>query len=105
MQPLLLAGEQDEPDRPLRLHAAPGDQPGRLQHDAAAGAVVRRALGQVPRVQVGADDDELVRLLARDLADRVVDRDRAGDELVGDLDLDLASWPAPAGVASRYSRA
>ena len=82
---------------------------GRLQHDAAAGAVVGRALAEVPRVEVGADDDELVRLLAAaDLADRVVDGDRAGDELVGDLDLDPRSagvrrgWPA--GRAGRSAR-
>ena len=99
VQPLLLAGEQDEADRPLAACVPQrGQDAGRLQHDAAAGAVVGRALAEVPRVEVGADDDELVRLLAAaDLADGVVDRDRAGDELVADLHLDRGAAPAPAG--------
>src|SRR5439155_10464782 len=88
-QPLLLAGEQAEPDRPLRRVALLGqgrDGAGGLQDDATAGAVVGGAGAEVPRVEVGADDYDLVRLLApADLADRVVDRDRAGDELVVDL--------------------
>ena len=72
----------------------------RLEHDAAAGAVVGGALGEVPRVEVGTDDDDLVRLLgAADLADGVVDRDRAGHEGVLDLGLDVRL-----GVLSRLAR-
>src|SRR5207244_2902631 len=77
VQALLLAGEEDEADRPLRPDRAPGDDAGRLEDDRAAGAVVRRAVAEVPRVEVGTDDDVLVGLLAApDLADRVEHLDR-----------------------------
>src|SRR5262249_61875176 len=80
---------------------------GALGSEARAAAVVGGALAEVPGVQVGAEDDELVRLLgAADLANRVVDGDGAGDELVVDLQLDAgagrlrpAGQPPELGVA------
>src|SRR5262249_61233644 len=63
------------------------DDAGRLEDDAGTGAVIGRALAQVPRVKVGAADDVFVRLFApAHFADRVVAGDRAGDEFVGDVD-------------------
>src|SRR5207249_1683947 len=72
--------------------------------DAAAGAVVGRALAEVPRIEMGADDDDLFGLVAAtDFADDVVHDDRAGNELVGDVDLDArAGRLGPAGEPPQH---
>ena len=85
---LFFAGEQDEANGALRRGAFRQDA-GRFQDHAGAGAVVQGALAQVPGIQVGAEDHELVRLLgAADFAHGVEDLDRPGNELVADLQLD-----------------
>src|SRR5205823_2007455 len=83
------AGEQAEADRAAWRRATTRKQAGAFEHDAGAGAVVGRPLAEVPGVEVSADDDKLVGFLgALDLADDVVHDDRAGDEFVGDIQLD-----------------
>ena len=97
VKPLLFAAEQYEADGPLRLEAGFGQRPqgaGTFQHGTGAGAVVGGPGAKVPRVDVCADDHEFVGLFATtDFAHGVVDGDRAGHELVGDLDFHLR-WGA-----------
>ena len=70
---VLLVGEEHDAHRAARPQVELLHQPHRLpRHDAAA-AVVGRARADVPRVEVAADDDDLVRqLAAAHLADDVV---------------------------------
>ena len=69
-----------------RLHTALHQDVRGFEHHAGPRAVVRGALTEVPRVDVGAEHDKLIGLLAPlDLADRVVTNVRAGDDLVRDL--------------------
>src|SRR5260370_10371586 len=92
MEALFLAGKQHETDRALGRRAAASQDARSLQNDHRSRAVVGRALGQVPRVQVRAQDYILIGLVrAADLANRVVNSKRAGDERVAALHLDASS--------------
>ena len=72
---VLLAGEQHHPDGSARDEARGAQQPHRLHHRDAAGAVVGCARPDVPRVDVGAEQDDLLRqLAAAQLADDVCAR-------------------------------
>src|SRR5437016_5087133 len=61
--PLFFTGEEDESDRALWLEATSGDCFGRSQNARNSESIVRTALRQVPRVKVGANDNNLFRVL------------------------------------------
>ena len=72
-QALLLAVEEDEADRAARGETEPPDLAGEIDHEGDVAAVVEGAGPQAPGVQMGADDDKLLRLRgALDLGDDVV---------------------------------
>ena len=107
MSPLLLAREQDEADGPPRSHADGLQGAGGFQDGHAPGPVVGRAGAEVPAIQVGAEDHDLVGPLDADqLGHRVIDLDRPGTERVGqvDLDLDRPVLPQPPDQAVRLAR-
>ena len=60
---LLFTGEQDKCDGALRLPSQGLQRACRLQHRHRTGAIVERALAQVPGVKMSADNDALVRQL------------------------------------------
>ena len=69
---VLLVGPQHDAHRPPRTQVQLLHDPQRLPRHHAAAAIVGRAGADVPRVEVAADDDDFVRLLASaDLADDV----------------------------------
>ena len=72
LQAVLLVGEEDDADGAPRLLRHEADLPRGLDDDAAARRVVDRAGAEVPRVEVRAEQDDLLRpLAAGDLADDV----------------------------------
>ena len=80
MQPLLLAGKEDEADRAFGLHTHGLQGPCGLEHGHDPCSVVGGACAQVPAIDVAADQDDLVGFVGtRELGDRVVDLDLAGD--------------------------
>ena len=80
---LLLTREEDESDRPPGPYADGLQRPGGLDDGHGAGPVVGGAGAEVPRIEVGTEDDQLVGLLpAHDLGDRIVDLDFAVTEPV-----------------------
>ena len=71
-QAVLFVGQQHDAHRPARPDAELLHQPQRLPRDDAADAVVGGAGADVPRVEMAAEQHDLVRLLApADLADDV----------------------------------
>src|SRR5207244_12941712 len=89
IQALFFARNETKTNGALRLHAAPGKDARGLQNYARARTIIGRALGQVPGIEMGADDDEFFGLVtAAKLSDRVVDGDGPRDQLVVDLQLD-----------------
>ena len=78
-QAVLFVREQDDADRAGWLEAELRDRLQGLHHRDDTGTVVVRALADVPRIDVAADHDEFVGLLAAaQLADHVLGRDLPG---------------------------
>ena len=89
-QPLLLAAPQGNADGATRLRTDRREDAHGFHHDGAADGVVGRAGGSVPRVEMAAEHDHLVGLVAaRDLRDRVVAGAALGIAAVHDLELEL----------------
>ena len=63
-QSLFLRAKQDEADRALGLNAGSLENPRRLEHGDRAGAVVRSAGAQVPRIEMSSDQHHFIGLLA-----------------------------------------
>ncbi len=88
-QALLLAAPDHEPDGPPRLRAGLHEDAGGFKRRGDARAVIGRAGGAIPRVDVAADDHVFIgQLDARDIGDHVVERDRALLEVVADVELE-----------------
>jgi len=91
-QPLLLGVEEHDPDRApgLRPHGLEDAQG--LHHRHAAGAIVRGSRGRVPRIEMGAQEHDLLGLFrAGDLRDDVVALRGRGMEAVPDFQLQLGA--------------
>src|SRR4029077_8084338 len=89
---LLFAAEEDEAHGAARCAAAGLDGARNLDDRGGSGAVVLRAGGRVPGVEMAGDDDDLVgEIAAGDLGDNVVYFDVVADMVfVGELDPDGA---------------
>src|SRR4029077_2136073 len=93
-QPLLLAAPQGGADRPARLDAEGLEDAHRLHHHYAPGAVVGRAGGGVPRIEVGTGHHDLPFLVGPgDLGDDVVGRGIVVEEAGLEVDLQLHRLP------------
>ncbi len=89
-QPLFFATKQDEANCTLGLQVQLRERAGGFKNCRAAGAIIGRASAEVPGIEVGAKDDDFVRLFgAANFCDGVVDIDRAVPNRIGDIQFDF----------------
>ena len=93
-QPVLLVGPRHEADRSTRLDAEPLHETQHLPRGHDTARIIHRALAHVPRINVAAEHDDLVRLLsALEVGDDVARR-RIGEQLRAHHELDAHGQPA-----------
>src|SRR5262249_3688641 len=89
-QALLFAGEENEANGALGLEVELGECASGFKNGGGTGAVVGGAGAEIPGIEVGAKDDDLLGLFgAANLGDGVVDLHLVVAELVGHFDFDL----------------
>ena len=90
-QALFFAGKQNKADGAFGRRTF-GQLPGGFQHHGDALAVVQGPLPQVPRIQMRPQHHDFIGMFrSADFAHGVVNGQRTGDELVGDLDFHAGS--------------